>query len=93
MTNNKPNTLTISDPLRAAVLMAQGIRLIDAIASHRTPTQMVYIFDDTDGAARLASGAIASNLSLPIGTFLECHRKAKELLHLFRIARSGEDRR
>jgi hypothetical protein len=92
MPEQKPNTLTLHDPLRAAVLMTCGVALLDCPANPHQAARMLFVFDDRQEVARLASAAIAEDRLLPIGKFLENLRKCNELLHLFRIARHGEGR-
>jgi hypothetical protein len=52
-----------------------------------------FIFDNTDDRAKLASAAMLDDRPIGIRTYLECHRRVRELLYQNRIVRSGTDSR
>jgi len=83
---NKP-TYSLTDDRRAALLLTLGIPMVDAVPHSRNPKQLCFVFDDTDGRARLAGGAIAQNREVPIGSYLEAWRKCRELIFQFKQTR------
>ena len=80
----QPKTLPVGDVYRAAVLMALGVPLIDGVPS-RSGGRLEFVFSDEDDKARLAGAAIAQNRPIPIGDFLDCLRRCRELVYQFNV--------
>ena len=82
--NHTPNTLPVGDVHRAAVLMALKVPLIDGIPS-KSGGRLVFVFDDSNDQARIAGAAISQNRPVPIGDYLECLRRCRELVYQFNV--------
>jgi hypothetical protein len=90
--NNEPdNTIRTTDISRASIIMAQGVPMLDVRTNRRGSLE--FVFDNTDDKAKIASAAIMNNLPIPIGTYLECTRKFREILATHRLVTTGADKR
>lgn len=78
------NTLRVNDAQRAAVLLTLGCKLIDCPTSE-SGTRLIFLFDDTNDQARIASAAIAQNQNVPIADYLNNLRRCNELIHSFNV--------
>jgi len=91
-TQNTPQegVLRTSDPIRAAALLSFGIKLIDAIAGKDNKRKLIFVFDDTNDTARLASACFLQDRPVGVRTFTDNLRRCRELIYQYRI--SGEGR-
>jgi hypothetical protein len=73
---------TVGDQFRAAVLLTQGVKLIDCRPKGK---RLVWVFDASEGSATWASSAIVQDLPVRIGTFQNNFNRCRELLYQFRM--------
>lgn len=77
--NEKPDDqIRLTDLGRASIILAQGIPMVDVETTSRGT--LVFIFDNTDDRAKIASAAVMNNVAIPIRTYLESVQKLKEIL-------------
>ena len=88
----KPNdqVISLTDVNRAAILIVQGITMIDA--EQNSHGQLAFTFDNTEDKAKLASAAILHNTPLPIRDFLDAVRQCRELVYQHRLVKRGDDK-
>jgi len=88
----KPNdqVITLTDVNRAAILIVQGITMIDA--EPNSHGQLAFTFDNIEDKAKLASAAILHNTPLPIRDFLDAVRQCRELVYQHRLVKRGDDK-
>jgi hypothetical protein len=77
-------TLPVGDVYRAAVLMALGVPLVDGVPS-KSGGRLVFVFSDENDQAKLAGASIAQDRPIPIGKFLDCLRRCRELVYQFNV--------
>ena len=78
---DKP-TLRIRSIETAAVLLAQGVTLLDAPSAG---SHSIFEFDNTDDRAKIAAGAVMRNQPLPIRTYLDSVRRCWELIEQHKL--------
>ena len=83
-TEPQDGTLRTADPLRAAALVSFGIRLVDAVPD-KVSSRLLFVFDDTDQAAREASSCFLQDRPVGIQTFITNLRKMRELIYQWRL--------
>jgi len=79
----RDEVISLTDVNRAAILIVQGITMIDA--EPNSHGQLAFTFDNTDDKAKLASAAILHNTPLPIRDFLDAVRQCRELVYQHRL--------
>ena len=90
MTNKSDEVISLTDINRAAILIVQGIKMIDAESNKYG--QLLFTFDNTDDNAKLASAAILHNTPLPIRDFIDAVRSCQELVYQHRLVKRGNDK-
>jgi hypothetical protein len=87
MTKQPTPTLSVRSIDTCAVLLAQGIPMLDAVSAG---SHLVFTFDNSEDRAKLASGAIVRNQPLPIRDYLDGVRRCKELIAQHRLIGEGK---
>jgi len=88
-TTHEEGVLKTSDPIRAAALLSFGISLRDAVPS-QDGEKLVFVFDDSNQAARLASACFLQDRQVGIQTFVTNLRRTRELCYQWRLSGKGE---
>jgi hypothetical protein len=83
------DVVRLTDITRAAVIMAQGIPLTDVHTTSRG--SLIFIFDNRDDRAKVASAAIMNNTPIKIGDYLDSTRKLREIISTHLIVANGAD--
>lgn len=78
---SNPPTYKTTDVVRAAIVLAQGIPLIDALSSK---FELCFVFDDTDGKATLAAAAYVHNTKIGLTDLSNALRRTQEFQYLHR---------
>jgi Domain of unknown function (DUF5659) len=85
------NKIRLCDLNRAALLLCQGILLIDA--EPNKANNLEFVFDNSDDKAMLASAALMENRPVPIRDFLDACRRLREMIFQHRLITRGRNNR
>ena len=82
--------IRLTDLGRAAIVLAQGIPMLDVEIS--TKGQLIFVFCNEGDRAKVASAAVMNNVPVPIRSYLESVAKLKEILTTHLVVSRGADR-
>lgn len=91
--NEKPDDqIRLTDITRTAIIMAQGVPLVDVEASQPPQRSVIFVLENTDDRAKMASAAVMNNTAIPIRTYLENVEKLREIVNTHLIVSRGADK-
>ena len=85
------NVLRLCDTNRGALLLCQGVELLDAQTNESG--NLEFVFSNEGDKAKIASAALMDNRLLPIRDFLDAARRLREMVFQHRLINKGGSRK